>query len=207
MDLRSELVKYGKTRWLDVGNGGRFDPGFEYLDILPDASVSKEIQQKYHRASIVDLSDGTIESLGTFDLVRLQHTLEHFDFEDGLQALANCARLLREGGYLLIAVPDLEIHIQHYLHDSYKDWQGFQSWATRRIPIDAPASAYFSVFAHSMTFEPHFWCYDYEGLVYQVRRSGKFREVRRLELSDHLASVPFTHNRPEEDVCLLAKRA
>lgn len=203
MTLQKQLIASGKNRWLDVGNGGRFDKGFEYLDVFPEGFIPAAHRALYHRLDVINATDHKIDELGKFDLVRLQHVLEHFSFEDGHRALVNVGRLLRRGGHLLITVPDLRRHLSEYQSSGYRDWDGFKAWAHLRIPEDAPASAYFSVFAHSMTFEPHKWCYDYEGLEYQVRRAGVFGSIRELALGDPLAGVPFTHNRPDEDVCLL----
>jgi predicted SAM-dependent methyltransferase len=125
-------------------------------------------------------------------------------YEEGLRVLKTCADLLNEGGIILISVPDLKVHIQKYLNDEYKEWKGFGWWANKRIPEDAPNSFYFSIFAHSMPYESHKWCYDFEGLKYQLEKSDCFIDIKKLEIDDGLSSTPFTHNRPEEDVCVMA---
>jgi len=106
---------------------------------------------------------------------------------------------------LIITTPDLKIHINNYLNNGYKKWNGFKWWAHKRIPMNSPMSFYFSVFAHSMPWEKHKWCYDFEGLEFLIKRSKKFKNIMELKIDDKLASVPFTHNRPEEDVCILAQ--
>ena len=64
----------------------------------------------------------------------------------------------------------------------------------------------FSVFAHSLPYERHLWCYDRDGLAYLLGETGAFNEVQELDWGHALASVPFTHNRPHEDVCVMARR-
>ena len=205
MSLRGELVAAGRTRWLDVGCGTEFSPGFEYLDIFPEGFAGEEIRDRYHRVDIANLTARDAAELGRFDLVRMQHTLEHFGFEDGLRVLENCAELLAPDGIVLITVPDLLTHIRLYLKNEYDRLPGFRDWARSRIPADAPPSAYFSVFTHSLAYEPHKWCYDFAGLAYQITRTGRFGEITRLRVSDPLAEVPFTHNRPDEDLCVYAR--
>jgi predicted SAM-dependent methyltransferase len=136
----------------------------------------------------------------------MQHTLEHFTFEEGRQVLINAGKLLKPRGLLLISVPDLEVHINKYLANEYESWHGFKQWALKRIPPDAPRSFHFSIFAYSMPYESHKWCYDYEGLLYQISLLNIYADIKRICVGDPLASVPFTHNRPEEDLCVLAIR-
>jgi len=201
--LKEILTLENKIRWLDVGNGGNFERGFYYLDILPE---KKRHQKKYFRKDIIHLTEKDFHELGVFDLVRLQHSFEHFEFEDTGRVLINCAKLLKKDGYLLITAPDLRIHIKKYLNNDYKKWNGFKWWAHKRIAINSPNSFYFSIFAHSMPWESHKWCYDFEGLKYLVARSKKYKKIQELKKDNILSSIPFTHNRPDEDVCLLAKK-
>ena len=52
----------------------------------------------------------------SFDLVYHSHVLEHFTKEDGEKMIAECFRVLKPGGVLRIAVPDLERIARTYLH-------------------------------------------------------------------------------------------
>ncbi len=207
MNLKETLTGAGKVRWLDVGCGGEFNDGFRYLDVRPPEEVSQRHRDRYLQADIARLTESQRAALGCYDLIRLQHVLEHLSFEDGAAALRNCSRLLDPGGYLLISVPDLRRYAERYLSGDLPQSEGaFEGWAGNRIPADAPASAYFSIFAHGIQNDTHRWCYDFAGLDYQLRRCGEFTDIRELTLDDPLADVPFTHNRPVEDVCVLARR-
>ena len=207
MNLAERLVRAGKTRWLDVGCGGIFDKGFHYVDLFQPEILDPAVKGRYYRADIVNAPSHELTKLGKFDLVRMQHVFEHFTLEEGQKVLKNCALLLKKGGLIVISVPDLRINIQRYLEGRYKSWSGFNWWAHKRIPKNSPDSFYFSIFAHSMPFESHKWCYDAEGLVYQLKHTGRYRKIRELKLDDPLANVPFTHNRPTEDVCVIAVRS
>jgi predicted SAM-dependent methyltransferase len=207
-DLKNKLIKEGKTRWLDIGCGGNFEKNFYYLDIFPIGVIDPKIRKRYFRADIVNVSSKELKVLGKFDLVRMQHVFEHFSFEDGQKALKNCARLLKNGGVLLISVPDLKIHLDKYFQGKYKDLSEFQAWAQRRIPKEAPASFYFSVFAHGIAYGgAHLWCYDFEGLKYQLETCGGFKKIIELKKDNSLASIPFTHNMPQEDLCIVTTKA
>lgn len=214
MNLKEKLLAEGKTRWLDIGSAENFEEGFFYMDILPIKSfkagtIRDDVERygdKYFQADITNLKDEQIKRFGKFDYIRMQHTFEHFTYEEGQKALKNCAKLLKKGGFITISVPDLRVHIQKYLNNGYEKWTGFKWWAHKRIPKNSPNSFYFSIFAHSMPWERHMWCYDYEGLEYQLKKSQAFKDIKELGANDELANVPFTHNRPEEDVCVIAAK-
>jgi predicted SAM-dependent methyltransferase len=205
MTLLEKLSAQNKTRWLDVGCGPDLDPSFEGLDRLPKNKV-RSSGAKYYRMNILNPSGAALKDLGKFDLIRMQHIFEHFSFEEGQQVLINCAKLLNKGGYIVITVPDLKIYIQKYLGDEFRLRPDFTEWANFRVGVDAPNSAFFSIFTHSGGNNPHKWCYDYEGLEFQLKRTGQFTHIQELKHTDVLASTPFTHNRPAEDACAIAQK-
>ena len=198
--LRGKLIAAGKTRWLEIGCGGTFDDYFTYIDLFPETVVMQK--GRYFRLDMVHATDAALERLGKFDLIRMQHVFEHFTPEAGRVVLENCAKLLNPGGYVLISTPDLKKYVEFYqtgqIRENYE-------WALNRIPKDSPNSFYFSIFSHSLPFEKHEWCYDAEGLLYQLRQSGRFTGIREIPLDDELANIPFTHNRPSEDVCVVGQ--
>jgi len=206
MTLREKLIKTNKNRWLDVGCGKNFEKGFYFLDILPKKCIPQKYRNRYFKLDIINVSSDNLKRIGKFDFVRMQHFLEHCSYEEGKKVIRNIAKILKKDGYIIITVPDLRINISKYLKKEYKNWKAFKWWALKRIPEDAPDSFYFSVFVYSLPITPHKWCYDYEGLRYLLRCSGFFKDIKELKLCNSLAEVPFTHNRPEEDVCILAKK-
>lgn len=206
MSLKEQLLREDRTVWLDVGSGGNFEEGFYYLDVFPEKVLCPRYRDRYFRVDILKLSQEDLTKLGKFDLVRMQHALEHFSYEEGQQVLANCGKLLKKGGVLLITVPDLRIHIQKYLNHEYQNFEGFKDWAHKRIPQHAPDSFYFSIFAHSMPYESHKWCYDYEGVKFQLEMSECYEGIYKLDFGDPLSEYPFTHNRPGEDLCVVATK-
>ena len=198
--LRQKLIAEKKIRWLEIGCGGTFDDYFTYVDLFPETLVNQ--QGQYFRMDMVHATDAALERLGKFDLIRMQHVFEHFTPEAGQTVLENCARLLKDDGYILISTPDLRKYINFYLTGQIRE---NYDWALNRIPKDSPNSFYFSIFSHSLPFEKHEWCYDAEGLIYQLERTGKFKNIRELLLDDEFSNIPFTHNRPNEDVCVIGQ--
>jgi len=206
MTFQEKLIREKKNNWIDIGCGRNFEKMFYYLDIFPQKDISIEYRKKYFQINMLDASKNDLKKIGKFDLVRMQHSLEHFSYEEGKIVINNVKNILKKEGYLLITVPDLKINILKYFKKEYKKWKSFKKWAMKRIPKNAPDSFYFSVFAYSLPITPHKWCYDYEGLKYLLESSGFLKNIREIKFNDSLASFPFTHNRPEEDVCVIAKR-
>ena len=210
--LRQRLQSEGRTRWLDVGST-RFDPGFDCLDLTPAASIKEENRARYTEANILNLTDADVASLGAYDLVRMQHVLEHFSMEEAPTVLRNCARLLAPQGLILITVPDLALMTRAYL-GRFRWGAKFVKFARFRLAEDAPPSFIFSVFAHQTGYrefpyigQDHKWCYDFEGVAYQLKRSEAFGAIERIPLLSALAETPFTHGRPLEDECVMARKA
>lgn len=204
MNLREKLIKQGKIKWLDIGCNKNFEPDFWYMDVWPKNKIDIKNRARYFRMNILHARNSELKKLSKFDMVRMQHAIEHFSYEDGVKILRNISIILKPGGIILITAPDLEINIQKYLSNSYKGWGAFNWWANKRIPKDAPASFYFSIYAHSLTMTPHKWCYDSNGLQYLLNLSGCYKNIKELKFIDKLSNHPFTHNRPEEDVCIIA---
>lgn len=210
--LREHLITNNQKKWLEIGCGGTLEEGFHYIDVFPEGIVDQSFRGRYSRLDIVHANDSELERLGKFDLVRMQHVFEHFAPEDGREVLKRCASLLNPGGYLLITTPDLRIFATTYLDGGFKNNRQMESFNKEalkngRVTEGSPDSFYFSIFAHSLLFERHLWCYDFEGLKYLLAEGGSFEEIQELGLDHPLASFPFTHNRPDEDVCVLARKS
>jgi len=199
--LKEKLLSEHKTKWLEVGCGGNFEDNFYYIDTFPENAVKNK--NRYFRADIVNLTEAQIEKIGKFDFVRMQHVFEHFTPEQGFRVLKNISKILNDDGYLLISTPDLKRFAHLYL--SGKINENFK-WAHNRIEKESPDSFYFSIFTHSILTEKHEWCYDFKGLEYQLDKTNKFKNIEEITLQHELANIPFTHNRPDQDVCVLAQR-
>lgn len=202
LGLNKFLKENNLNKWLEVGTGGRDDDGFIKVDIKEYPEGKTPLN--YRRLDIINCTDAEIENMGKFDFIRMQHVFEHFTPEDGLEVLNNCAKLLNSGGYILMSCPDIDIVIKEYTQGDIRKLNN--GWGKERIGTDAPDSFVFSIFTHSVLSEPHMWCYNGEGLVHQLKKTNQYVDIEILSLTHPLACIPFTHNRPDEDVVVLAKR-
>ena len=206
--FESELLKNNQTRWLDLGSSiNHTNKNFYFADLYPIEECLDAMKSKYFQLNIsVPMSVEDKDRLGTFDFIRMQHVFEHFTFEEADIVLENCFNLLNKNGKILISVPDLDIYIRRYLNKTLKHIPSFGPWAHTRIKENSPNSDYFSIYAHSMLHEKHLWCYNKEGLINKLVSSGNFTNAKRVGLLNKLAGIPFTHNRIQEDLCVIAAR-
>ncbi len=92
-------------QFLNLGCGQHFHPDWENVDYAPTSA----------KVRAHDLRTGIPYGDGSFDVVYHSHVLEHFSRGAGMQFLRECHRVMRSGGILRIAVPDLEIVARLYL--------------------------------------------------------------------------------------------
>ena len=90
---------------LNLGCGTRFHPAWTNVDVSP---VSPHVR-------ICDVQKGLPFSDETFDVVYHSHLLEHLPREAALPFIKECYRVLRRGGIIRVAVPDLERIARLYL--------------------------------------------------------------------------------------------
>jgi predicted SAM-dependent methyltransferase len=90
---------------VNLGCGSHYRKGWLNFDLYP---ASTDVRQ----ANIID---GVPLADGTADFIYHSHVLEHLCREDARRFLQECHRILKPGGILRIAVPDLEDAAREYL--------------------------------------------------------------------------------------------
>lgn len=92
-------------RLLNVGCGKRYHADWTNIDLV----------QTGPGVMACDIAKGLPFEDGSFDAVYHSHVLEHLRKEEALPFLQECRRVLKPGGVLRIAVPDLERICRTYL--------------------------------------------------------------------------------------------
>ena len=206
--FENKLLNNNQTKWLDLGSSiNHSNQNFYFADLYPIEECLEEMKPKYYQLDISKpIEENVKNKLGKFHFIRMQHVFEHFTYEQANIVLDNCYELLEENGKLLISVPDLDIYVKRYLNSTLKYISSFEAWAHTRIKENSPNSDYFSIYTQSMLHEKHLWCYNKHGLINKIKASGKFKNAKKIGLLNKLAGIPFTHNRPEEDLCIIATK-
>jgi predicted SAM-dependent methyltransferase len=111
---------------------------------------------------------------GSVDFIYNEHFIEHLTIQEGLFALKECHRVLRDGGVLRIATPDLTYTLLRYFFFwKHQDWikrYGYDWLETRAEMINLCFRAW-----------GHQHIYNYEELARRLRAVG-FLNISRKRL-------------------------
>jgi predicted SAM-dependent methyltransferase len=108
----------------------------------------------------------------TFDYVMSEHHIEHLAYADGLFTLRECHRVLRPGGRLRVATPDLAVLLGLYADASGELQRRYLRFITDTFLPEAPA--YDPVFVINNAFSNwgHRFLYDRATLKGAMERAG-----------------------------------
>lgn len=148
---------------LHLGCGARKLPGWINIDYVYGADVILDLRRP------IPLHDGTV------DLIYSEDFLEHLNFQSGRALLAECARLLRSGGRLRLATPDLARLTEAYQSRSERSLV----WYRDQFP---GISTFAQMFNTGMRAWGHQFLYDEETLRGVLEVLGF--QVERLEFSE-----------------------
>lgn len=122
-----------------------------------------------------------------------EHFLEHLTVEEGLAALKDFRRILKSGGVLRIAMPDLQDVIKSYLNPNWKiDQKEFLE--KYRLDFIKTRAERINI---SFRWWGHKWLYDWEELDRRLKEAG-FADVKRCRLYESdFTELRNIESRPE----------
>jgi SAM-dependent methyltransferase len=195
-----QYVETHAVRKLQIGTGPNPLSGWLNTDLAPDTYPE-------HRSTIVHLDATKSFPLRdmTFDYVFSEHQIEHIPEPDAHVMLAECFRILRPGGRIRIATPDLVAILRlqgeplDELERHYVDWV-----MTRFRPNVRSGNRCCYVINHMFTDHKHRFIYDYETLAALLTDAG-FVDAHRCspgESSDPELRRLETHGQAIGDECV-----
>lgn len=172
------LAKYPKKIMLNVGCGTDYKRDWINIDNNSDENIHK-LDLNWDLRNPLPFDEESV------DYIFNEHFIEHLTVEEGQRAIKDFMRVLKKGGVLRIATPDLEVTVDKYLD----------------IPIDKdPALKKFGLDFIQTRAERinigfrwwgHKWIYDWEELERRLREAGctkikrvKLRKSKYKELSN-----------------------
>jgi SAM-dependent methyltransferase len=128
----------------------------------------------------------------SFDYVFSEHMIEHVTFQAAQVMLSQCFRVLKSGGRIRIATPDLERMLAVYTENPGPEQEAYIRWTVDSFLTDT--DGYNPSFVINKIFHGwgHVFIYDQKTLTYALENVG-FRDVVRFNagISDdpHLQHV------------------
>jgi predicted SAM-dependent methyltransferase len=121
-------VESHDVRKLQIGAGPNILPGWLNTDLLPDFYPE-------HRRRVVRLDALKPFPFGdeTFDYVFSEHQIEHVTEPEAQRLLAECCRILRPGGRIRIATPDLAAILRLYDEELGEVEEEYVAWVLERF--------------------------------------------------------------------------
>lgn len=103
------------------------------------------------------------------DFIYNEHFLEHLTAKQGIRALKDFKRILKEGGILRIATPDLKVCVDNYCDDNWRNNHYLEKFKGIKTKAEL-----LNISFHNWG---HRYLYDQEELRRRLTESG-FREIK-----------------------------
>jgi predicted SAM-dependent methyltransferase len=160
---QARLANIPEPRRLCLGSGHAPIPGWANVDFEPPADV------------LLDLRFGIPVPTGTIDAIYSEHLVEHLPLQAAMALFGECRRVLRPGGVMRAATPDLEQLVTDYR----ADWRSRHDW------INWPEYGYIDTPVRMINVAVREWghqyLYDFEELALRLAEAG-FGHVERVAL-------------------------
>lgn len=150
------------SRRLHLGAGPNAIPGWLNTDIHPTSLAIAQLDA----TKPFPLPDASI------DFAFSEHMIEHVPYADGLHMLRECARVLRPGGVVRIATPDLAAILGLYDGDLSDEERAYVDWFVERNDLPVAGDPSVVVINHFFTSWGHRFLYDRRTLGEALERAG-----------------------------------
>jgi len=160
--------------------------------------------RRSHRIRHADAARRIPHAGGSVDAIYSSHMLEHLDRAEAQAFLAECRRVLKPGGILRLAVPDLRNAAYQYLRLS--DADGFLRHL--QFDLDKPRGPVARLRQMLSGGRGHHWMYDRDSLLALVKAAG-FAEVELAEEGRTRIADPGRldlNEREADSLCLEARQ-
>jgi predicted SAM-dependent methyltransferase len=167
--LIAQYLESHPIRKLQVG------AGFTLLD----GWLSTDIHPQYNGSAFLDATKPFPFEDGSLDYIYSEHMIEHVPWKDGLFMLRECRRVLKPGGAIRVATPDLRVLLDLYTNKEDPRIQQYIHWVTDRFLVGV--RVYKSQFVINNAFRNwgHQFLYDAEVLTMALQEAG-FEDIREM---------------------------
>ncbi len=160
--LISSYFNQNEIRKLHIGAQGHSLPDWLNTDIAPKAP----------EVAFMDASERFPLEDEVIDYIFTEHMIEHIRFEDADFMLSECYRVMKAGGRIRIATPNLESLQRLMMQEEDPDCRSYmEHYHTRFFPEDLPAEPVFTVNKLFYGFH-HRFIHDPKSLKYLLEKNG-----------------------------------
>ena len=134
-----------------------------------------------------------------FDFIFTEHMIEHIGFDDGLNMLSECYRVLKPSGVLRVVTPSLGFLLKVVSSDRNVLEERYREWSVTTCEVYPPAVTNAFFLNNFMRNWGHTFIYDHETLQLALRLAG-FREIYKRALNasgyEPLRNIEAEHRLP-----------
>jgi predicted SAM-dependent methyltransferase len=174
-----------QIRKLHIGCGNHHLPGWLNMDYFPLSGDDLYLDAR-HRFFFDD---------GSFHYIFSEHMIEHISYDDGLNMISECRRVLRPGGKIRISTPDLSFLIDLYKPMKSSIQRQYIDWTRQEFFDGSPDINEVFVINYFMRNWGHTFIYDEDLLKRTMLKAGFTSLVKR---NLHESEVPEFRNLENE---------
>lgn len=158
-EIDALLARYPKKIMLNVGCGTDYKKGWINIDNNSDDNIEK-LDLNWDLRNPLPFADGSVNYIFN------EHFVEHLTVDESQKAIKDFMRVLKPGGVMRIAMPDLEDCIKLYLD---KDWRKRPVIKDHGLDfVETPAE----LLNMSFSWWGHKWIYDWTELKRRLKQAG-----------------------------------
>jgi predicted SAM-dependent methyltransferase len=144
---------------LNVGCGTDYKEGWINIDNNSDDNIER-LDLNWDLRNPLPFPDGSV------DYIFNEHFMEHLTPEEGIKANQDFLRVLKKGGVLRIAMPNLEETVALYLD---KDWRKHTVLKNHALEFVKTRAELLNM---AVRWWGHMWLYDWEEMERRLREAG-----------------------------------
>lgn len=171
------------TQKIQIGGGKHVLEDFLNIDIVPPADL------------ICDVREGIPLRDSCSELIFSEHFFEHVDYPKSSKKLVlEFFRILKDGGQVILGVPDSEMMIENYVSRNKKFYKkAIDTWYRKRNCLEHFNTYIDLVNYHfrdqddDKKYNPHYWSYDFEKLESLFKNAG-FNRVEKWDFDSSIAN-------------------
>ena len=139
--------------------------------------LNTDIEPRHQTVTYLDTTRRLPFDDGAFDYILAEHMIEHIEHSAAEFMLRECFRVLKPGGRLRVATPDLGVLLALRSPEKTLDQERYIDWCSQRFAPNAKECREVFVINNAVRAWGHCFLYDAETLLSALRASG-FHDVK-----------------------------